>query len=91
MRSASSKINPLLLDAALQYALTVLIFTQVRTLDQAMSNRLAISSAFSVFMMACYVLLGGNPMHDSLGAPTATVPQVSAPAILPQVSALLPR
>ena len=25
-----------------------------------MSDRLAISSAFSVFMMACYVLLGGD-------------------------------
>jgi hypothetical protein len=91
MRSASLKINPLPLDAALQYELTMLIFTQVRTLEQAMSDRLALSSAFSVLMMACYVLFGGDAAQVSLGAPQALVAQHSVPSVLPQVSALLPR
>jgi hypothetical protein len=56
-----------------------------------MSDRLALSSAFSVLMMACYALFGGNAAQLSLSAPNAIIPQVSAPAGLPQVSALLPR
>jgi hypothetical protein len=85
------KINPLPLNAALQYALTVLIFTQVRTSDQAMSDRLALSSAFSVLMMACYVLFGGDAVQVQLATPHALVSHVSAPTGLPQVSALLLR
>ena len=90
-RCASSKINPLALDAALQYELTKLIFTLLRTLDQAMSDRLALSSAFSVLTMACYALFGGDAAQVQLGAPSGLVPYISAPAVLPQASALLPR
>ena len=56
-----------------------------------MSDRLAISSAFSVLMMASYVLLGGDAAQVRLEAQADLVPQLSAPTILPQVSALLPR
>ena len=56
-----------------------------------MSDRLAISSAFSIFMMASYVLLGGDAAQVRLEQPTGLMPHMSAPASLPQVSALLPR
>ena len=56
-----------------------------------MSDRLAISSAFSVFMMASYVLLGGDAVQVRLQQPTDLLPHLSAPASLPQVLALLPR
>ena len=56
-----------------------------------MSDRLAISSTFSILMMACYVLLGGDAEQIRLDAQAALVPQLSAPASLPQVSALLLR
>ncbi len=56
-----------------------------------MSDRLAISSAFSIFMMACYVLLGGDAAQAQLDRTTGLMPQLSAPASLPQVSVLLPR
>jgi hypothetical protein len=54
-----------------------------------MSDRLAISSAFSVFMMACYVLLGGDAVQVQQA--TVLMPHLSAPAGLSQVSTLLPR
>ena len=57
----------------------------------AMSDRLAISSAFSVLMMASYVLLGGDAAQVRLETQAMQVPHVSAPALLPQVSALLSR
>lgn len=55
-----------------------------------MSDRLAISAAFSVLMMAGYVLFGADTAHmpigpGSLGAPVS----VSAPA-LPSASQFLP-
>ncbi len=56
-----------------------------------MSDRLAISSAFSIFMMASYVLLGGDAAVPQIDQPSAAMPQLTAPASLPQVSALLPR
>ena len=52
-----------------------------------MSDRLAISSAFSIFMMASYVLLGGDATQVRLDQPSGLMPQVSAPS-LPQVSLL---
>ena len=56
-----------------------------------MSDRLAISSAFSVLMMASYVLFGGDAAQVRLDSQAVQMPQMSAPAILPQVSLLLPR
>jgi hypothetical protein len=56
-----------------------------------MSDRLAISSAFSIFMMASYVLLGGDAVQIRPDQPALVMPQLSAPGSLPQVSALLPR
>ena len=56
-----------------------------------MSDRLAISSTFSILMMASYVLLGGDAAQVGLETQAMHVPQMSAPAILPQVSVLLPR
>jgi len=56
-----------------------------------MSDRLAISSAFSVLMMACYVLFGGDAAQVSPDRQAALVPQISAPALSPQVSAILSR
>ncbi len=55
-----------------------------------MSDRLAISSAFSVLMMASYVLLGGDAAQVRLETQAGLMPQISAPASLPQVSVLLP-
>jgi hypothetical protein len=55
-----------------------------------MSDRLAISSAFSILLMASYVLLGGDATQVQLDEQTVRLPQMSTPAILPQVSALLP-
>lgn len=54
-----------------------------------MSERLAISSAFSILMMASYVLLGGDAVQVR-GEQFDHVPQLSAPSVLPQVSVLLP-
>lgn len=56
-----------------------------------MSDRLAISSAFSILMMAGYVLMGGHAMQVRLETQALLVPHISAPTILPQVSALLSR
>ena len=56
-----------------------------------MSDRLAISSAFSIFMMASYVLLGGDAVQLRLDRSAVSLPQLSAPASLPLVSALLTR
>lgn len=56
-----------------------------------MSDRLAISSALSVLMMASYVLFGGDAAQVRLKSQAGLLPQVSAPALLPQVSVLLSR
>ena len=56
-----------------------------------MSDRLAISSAFSILLMASYVLLGGDAVQVRLAEQFDHAPQVSAPSILPQVSVLLQR
>ena len=56
-----------------------------------MSDRLAISSAFSILLMASYVLLGGDAAKVQLDEQFDHVPQVSALSVLPQVSVLLPR
>jgi hypothetical protein len=55
-----------------------------------MSERLAISSAFSVLMMASYVLFGGDSAQVRLEAQANVVPQISVPAMLPRALALLP-
>ena len=55
-----------------------------------MSDRLAISSAFSILLMASYVLFGGDAVQVRLETQTMQVPHVSVPALLPQVSSLLP-
>ena len=56
-----------------------------------MSDRLAISSAFSILLMASYVLLGDDAAQVQLDEQFDHVPQISAPSVLPQVSVLLPR
>ena len=56
-----------------------------------MSDRLAISSAFSIFLMASYVLFGGDTAQIQLDEQFGRAPQMSAPSVLPQVSALLLR
>lgn len=56
-----------------------------------MSDRLAISSAFSILMMAVYVLLGSDAVQVRLETQAALMPQLSAPAILPEVAVLLQR
>lgn len=56
-----------------------------------MSDRLAISTAFSVLMMASYVLFGSDAAQVQLDEQLDHVPQMSAPSVLPQVSALLTR
>lgn len=58
-----------------------------------MSKQLAISSAFSILMMACYVLFGADAVHEGPGfhampALTGTV-EISAPE-LPDAGTLLP-
>jgi len=57
-----------------------------------MSKQLAVSAAFSIFMMAAYVLFGANVARESLvptGRSFASPVEVSA-AELPQPSSLLP-
>ena len=57
-----------------------------------MSKQLAVSAAFSVFMMATYVLFGADAARAPLGFETAAVTdgvEISAPE-LPDTSALLP-
>ncbi len=61
-----------------------------------MSDKLAISSAFSVFLMASYVLFGGDsrqiellPQHSLLTRSES--PALLSQVLLPQVSVLLPR
>ncbi len=56
-----------------------------------MSDKLAISSAFSVFLMASYVLFGGDAYQIVPGPQRDLLPRIEAPSILPQASALLPR
>jgi len=47
-----------------------------------MSDRLAISAAFSVLMMAGYVLFGSDAMRVPVGPDSAATPiSVSAPAL----------
>jgi hypothetical protein len=56
-----------------------------------MSKQLAVSTAFSVLMMAAYVLFGANAVREPLGrAPDLTGSiQISAPE-LPSTTTLLP-
>ena len=56
-----------------------------------MSDRLAISSAFSILLMASYVLFGGDAAQVQLDEQFDHAPQLSAPSILPQVSVLFQR
>ncbi|MEO6716716.1 MAG: hypothetical protein ABIM50_05645 [Novosphingobium sp.] len=56
-----------------------------------MSDRLTISSAFSILMMTSYVLLGGDAIEAKLDEQFDHGPQVSVPSVLPQVSVLLAR
>jgi len=56
-----------------------------------MSDKLAISSALSVFLMASYVLFGGDARQIKLSPQHGLLTQIESPAILPQVSVLLPR
>lgn len=56
-----------------------------------MSDKLAISSAFSVFLMASYVLLGGNARQVELDPRGGMLPAISAPAVLPQAGSLFGR
>lgn len=56
-----------------------------------MSDKLAISSAFSVFMMASYVLLGGDARQVDLGLQRSLLPNIEAPALLPQAKVLFRR
>lgn len=56
-----------------------------------MSDKLAISSAFSVFMMASYVLLGGDARVTGLDSQRGLLPRIEASAMLPQASMLLLR
>ncbi len=51
-------------------------------IEAAMSDRLAVSAAFSVLMMASYVLLGGDSVRAPLDRGSAISPmQISTPAI----------
>ena len=57
-----------------------------------MSKQLAVSAAFSVFMMATYVLFGADAAREPLGFESPAVTsgvEISAP-VLPDPSALLP-
>jgi hypothetical protein len=60
-------------------------------MEPKMSYKLAISSAISVFLMASYVLLGGDARQVDLGSQRDLLPSIEAPSILPQASALLLR
>lgn len=54
-----------------------------------MSDKLAISATFSVFMMTAYVLFGGEAAHVPIGPGSLEAPAVlSAPSI--EIEALLP-
>jgi len=56
-----------------------------------MSKQLAISTAFSVLMMATYVLFGANAMREPLGRATEATSsvQISVPE-LPDAKILIP-
>ncbi len=56
-----------------------------------MSDRLAISSALSVLMMAGYVLFGGQAREAEFGPQAGLLPGISAPSGLPQAAVLLGR
>ncbi len=61
-----------------------------------MSDKLAISSAFSVLLMASYVLFGGDARQIELLPQHSLLTRTESPAplsqvLLPQVSVLLPR
>jgi hypothetical protein len=55
-----------------------------------MSKQLAVSAAFSIFMMAIYVLFGGDAARAPVGraAETTGPVEISAPA-LPELAGLL--
>ena len=53
-----------------------------------MSDSLAISSAFSVFMMAAYVLLGGDAAQVGLDGQAPAVLHFSVPTLVAHISAL---
>ena len=56
-----------------------------------MSDKLAVSSAFSIFLMASYVLFGGDAHQVDFRRSADLLPAIEAPAILPQASVLLAR
>jgi hypothetical protein len=59
-----------------------------------MSKQLAVSAAFSIFMMATYVLLGGQVMREPRGLQASTPGEsrveATAPALPSATKALLP-
>jgi hypothetical protein len=59
-------------------------------MEPRMSDKLAISSALSVLMMASYVLFGGHARHVDLRAPDVRL-EAFAPAGLPEVAELTRR
>jgi hypothetical protein len=46
-----------------------------------MSDKLAISAAFSIFAMAAFVLFGGEPAEAPFGPASLETPTISAPAL----------
>jgi hypothetical protein len=54
-----------------------------------MSDRLAVSSALSVLMMAAYVLLGPNTAQAPLGPDALAERPATEGQLLPQASALI--
>jgi hypothetical protein len=62
-------------------------------IEGVMSKQLAVSAAFSIFMMATYVLFGGQVMREPRGREASEAGEsrveVTAPA-LPSAKALLP-
>jgi hypothetical protein len=51
-----------------------------------MSDRLAVSSAFSIFLMASYVLLGGDASQVDLRAEKMHSPACSVSDAMPRVN-----
>ena len=56
-----------------------------------MSKQLAVSAAFSIFMMAVYVLLGADAAHEPLGRISSSQNQVEVSApVLPSLNHFVP-
>lgn len=51
-----------------------------------MSDRLAVSSAFSIFLMASYVVLGGDARQFALGIEKLHAPAYAISDFAPRVS-----